>query len=71
MSLAQMRAELSQVKTEHLERAESTAGQPAHGESLDQAVGGLTGTVAELEAMHPRLADLTNRLAVALGNMGI
>jgi len=70
--LAALRAELQGVKKEHLERAEESAaaGQPA-GESLNDALGGLTGTVAELEATHPRLAALANRLAVALANMGI
>jgi len=71
--LAAMRSELQGVKKEHLERAETSAGagEVPHGESLDDALGSLTGTVAELEAMHPRLADLANRLAVALANMGI
>lgn len=69
--LAAMRGELQGVKKEHLKRAEETAGSAGHGESLDDALGGLSGTVTELEAMHPRLADLANRLAVALANMGI
>jgi ABC-type transporter Mla subunit MlaD len=76
--LAGLRAELQGVKKEHLARAEGSAAAAAaaahdapHGESLDDALGGLTGTVSELEAMHPRLADLANRLAVALSNMGI
>jgi len=74
--LAALRAELQGVKKEHLERAEGSAGaggagMAAHGESLDDALGGLTGTVTELEAMHPRLSELANRLAVALANMGI
>jgi hypothetical protein len=73
--LAALRAELQGVKKEHLDRAEeSAAPSPAgvpHGESLDDALGGLTGTVSELEATHPRLSELANRLAVALANMGI
>jgi hypothetical protein len=71
--LAAIRAELHGVKKEHLERAEGSAAAPApeHGETLDHALGALTGTMAELEATHPRLADLANRLAVALANMGI
>ena len=71
--LAAMRAELQGVKKEHLERAEESAGsaEKGHGETLDDALGGLSGTVTELEAMHPRLAELANRLAVALANMGI
>ena len=73
--LAELRAELQGVKKEHLARAEDSAAAAAHdaphGESLDDALGGLTGTVSELEAMHPRLAELANRLAVALSNMGI
>ena len=68
--LAAMRAELQGVNKEHLERAEGSAGG-AHGESLDDVLGGLTGTVTELEATHPRLSELANRLAVALANMGI
>jgi len=70
--LDSMRAELQGVKKEHLERAEGSAGAArTHGESLDDALGGLGETVTELEAMHPRLAELANRLAVALANMGI
>ena len=68
--LESLRAELQGVKKEHLERAEESSGAP-HGETLHEAVGGLTGTMAELEAVHPRLAELANRLAVALANMGI
>jgi len=60
------KGELLGVKKEHLEAAEEAGGK-AH----DDALGGLTGTVAELEAMHPRLAEIVNRVAVALGNMGI
>ena len=71
--LEALRAELQGVKKEHLERAEGSVAVAgaARGESLDDALGGLTGTVAELEATHPRLAELANRLAVALSNMGI
>ena len=71
--LGALRSELHEVKQEHLDRAEGSTGKSvaAHGESLDDALGGLTGTVTELEAMHPRLSELANRLAVALANMGI
>jgi hypothetical protein len=70
--LAALRGELQGVKKEHLEQAERSAqGGPAHAESLDAAMGGLSNTVTALEATHPRLADLANRLAVALANMGI
>jgi len=72
--LEALRAELQGVKKEHLVRAEGAVagtGESPHGESLDDALGGLTGTVTELEAMHPRLSELANRLAVALANMGI
>ncbi len=72
--LEALRGELQGVEKEQLERAEGAisgnTGVP-HGESLDDALGGLTGTVTELEAMHPKLAELANRLAVALANMGI
>lgn len=67
--LAAMRAELESVKPEHIERAEQQAGP--HGESLNEAAGALSGSMTALEATHPRLADLANRLAVALSNMGI
>jgi len=67
--LAQMRTELAGVKKEHLEK--TNASGSAGGESLNEAVGGLSGAVAEIEAMHPRLAALANRLAVALANIGI
>ena len=70
--LTALRAELQSVQQEHLARAEDVGGRRAgHGESLDDAVGALTGTVAALEATHPRLSELANRLAVALANMGI
>jgi hypothetical protein len=69
--IADLRTELQGVKKEHLERAERGAAAGAHQESLDDALGGLTGTVTELEAMHPRLSELANRLAVILANMGI
>jgi len=77
--LAALRVELQGVKKEHLERAESAANIPstpgsletAHGETLDDALGALTGTVTALEATHPRAAALANRLAIALANMGI
>jgi hypothetical protein len=68
--LAALRAELQGVKQEHLAHAEGAA-PPVHGESLDHTVGALTGAMAQLEATHPRLAELANRLAVALANMGI
>jgi hypothetical protein len=66
--LAEMRSELAGVQKEHLEKAAASPGGDA---SLNEAVGGLSGAVTELEAMHPRLAELANRLAVALANMGI
>ena len=70
--LAALRAELQGVEREHLERAESAApGGAGHGETLDDSLGALTGTMTALEATHPRLAALANRLAVALANMGI
>jgi hypothetical protein len=71
--IGELREELQGVKKEHLEKAEGSAGagETPHGETLDDALGGLSGTVTELEATHPRLAELVNRLAVALANMGI
>jgi ABC-type transporter Mla subunit MlaD len=68
--LSQLQAELHGVAKHHLESADSKADTP-HGESLDDALGGLASAVTELEAQHPRLAELANRLAVALANMGI
>lgn len=65
-----LRTELQGVNREHLERAEGTVG-PGHGESLNEALGAVTGTMTALEATHPRLAALANRLALALANMGI
>jgi hypothetical protein len=69
--LADMRAELANVQKEHLDRAESAAGPAAHGESMGEALGGLTGAIEQLEATHPQLAALTNRVAIILSNMGI
>ena len=73
--LVALRAELRGVEKERLERAEEASARDAaahaKSESLDDALGGLTATVTGLEATHPRLAELANRLALALGNMGI
>ncbi|MGA3169819.1 MAG: DUF4404 family protein [Chthoniobacteraceae bacterium] len=69
--LEALRAELGAVNREHLARAEGDSGSAHHGESLDDALGAVTGTVRALEATHPRLAALANRLAAALSNMGI
>jgi hypothetical protein len=68
--LEALKAELQGVKKEHLEAAEEGRSAP-HGETMDDALGGLTSTVTELEAMHPQLAEMVNRLALALANMGI
>jgi len=71
--LAALRAELHGVNKEHLERAENASGRVdvPHGETVEDALGGLTSTVTELEATHPRLSDLANRIAVALASIGI
>jgi hypothetical protein len=70
--IASLRAELQGVNKEHLDRAESASGgETPQGESIEDALGGLTGTVTELEATHPRISDLANRLAFALSSMGI
>ena len=66
-----LRAELAGVKKEHLEQAEDASGGADHGESLNEALGEITGTMTALETTHPRLAELANQLAVALANMGI
>jgi len=69
--IAELRAELHGVKKEQLAQTTGATGDAPHGETLDDALGGLTGTVTGLEAMHPRLSELANRIAVALSNMGI
>ena len=69
--LTALRVELQGVKKEHLQRAEESSELPKDPNDLNEALGGLTGTMSELEAIHPRLAELANRLAVALANMGI
>lgn len=63
--LGALRGELQGVKREHLEKAEGIAGgsEAGHREAIE--------ALASLEATHPRLAALANRLAVALANMGI
>lgn len=40
-------------------------------ELLDSALKGLGASVQELEATHPKLFEVVNRLTVALSNMGI
>jgi hypothetical protein len=74
--LASLRAELQGVNKDHLDRAETASAvvakpQGESTETIEDALGGLTGTVTELEATHPRLSALVNRMAVALSNMGI
>ncbi len=64
--VAELRAELQGVAAEHLEQAHA-ASEPTAGDAL----GGLGGMVTALEATHPRIAAIANRLAVALSNMGI
>lgn len=65
--LAELRGELRGVKKEHLDRAEESGATAGKGQSPNDVLSGLT----ELEAMHPRLAELANRLAISLSNMGI
>jgi hypothetical protein len=65
-----LRTELEGLQKEHLERVEAAA-RGGGGESVGDAMGALAGSMTALEATHPRLADLANRLAVALSNMGI
>jgi len=66
--LVELREELRGLNQQQIE---SAGGAVAHGESLGDAIGGLTGAVRDLEAVHPRMAEIANRLAVALANMGI
>ena len=40
-------------------------------EVLEAALKGLTGSVVGLEASHPTIVKVVNRIAVALSNMGI
>ncbi len=40
-------------------------------ELLESAIGGLTNSVVGMETSHPKLAEVVNRIAVALSNMGI
>ena len=55
--LTEIRGEVEGLKSEHLAKVEEAP------DSLD--------ALSALEATHPRLANLANRLAVALSNMGI
>lgn len=59
--LNEVRAELEGVRQEQLATVKASP----------DPLGGLTEAVTGLEATHPRLAELVNRLAIALGNMGI
>ena len=38
---------------------------------VDAALNGLTASVEEFEASHPKLAEVVNQIAVRLSNMGI
>ncbi len=40
-------------------------------ELLNTALQGLTGSVAELEVSHPKVAEAANQMALILANMGI
>jgi len=63
--LGELRWELQGVESEHLKKAEDIAGgsEAGHRESIE--------ALTTLEATHPRLAAVANRLALALANMGI
>lgn len=51
--------------------AQEATRTPRKQEDLDSALQELTGSVEDLEASHPRLVEVVNRVAVALANMGI
>ncbi len=51
--------------------AQEATRTPRQPEELDSAIQELTGSVSGLEASHPRLVEVVNRIAVALSNMGI
>jgi len=80
--LAELKVQISELSKTNSEGARAVAGyaaasaheatrSPRQQEELDTALEGLTGSVTELEASHPRLAEVVNRIAVTLSNMGI
>jgi hypothetical protein len=70
-------ADLAALRTEAepFSAGSSAAEQPAeiapYEGPLEPVVNELTASVAGLEASHPRLTQLVNRVAVVLSNMGI
>ena len=81
-TLAALKEEVAILAETHKDDAQSVSrflGATAHEatrseqkpELLKAAVEGLSSSVAGIEASHPRLAQLVNNVAMALGNMGI
>jgi hypothetical protein len=63
---ATTRTEILKLVTE-LERETATSGSTVHRRGLDQ----LVATVEGLEASHPEITALANRIATGLANVGI
>ena len=80
--LSQLKAEVGTLSQTHEEDARSVTGfvaASAHEatrkekkpELLEHALQGLTSSAKEIATSHPQLADVVNRIAVTLSNMGI
>jgi len=80
--LGQLKAEVSSLSQTHKEQAQSIASftdvstfealrAKKNPESLAHSIGGLESSVSELQASHPKLAGVVNRLSNMLSNMEI
>jgi cell division septum initiation protein DivIVA len=80
--VAGLRAEVTSLLKTHGENAQRIAGsaeaavhasvqRDEHPEKAAEAVRGLTASVREFEATHPRLVEIVDQLALTLSNLGI
>lgn len=80
--LSKLREEVAGIEEDKADNAESIAafaGAAAHEamrsdtnqKSLQLAVEGLSSSVEELEAEHPKLVEITNSICTMLSNLGI
>jgi hypothetical protein len=80
--LGQLKTEVTALSKTHLEQAESIASfaevsareatrESRNPQVLGHSIGGLQSSVTEFETSHARLAEVVNRIATMLANMGI
>ena len=80
--LADLKIEIRELSKTNLESAHQVAGfaaasaaeatrQPRAALELETALQGFKGSVAGLEASHPKLTNVVNQISMVLANMGI